>query len=51
MWIVESSEHKNDSLIISNKTFDFSRTTIKELMQDEYRETKEQMREILSRPT
>jgi hypothetical protein len=40
-------ERKNDSYTISNKTFDFSKTTIQQLIQDGYEETKEQMREVL----
>ena len=36
-------ERKNDSHTISNKTFDFSKTTIQQLIQDGYQETKEQM--------
>ena len=39
-------ERKNDSHTISNKTFDFSKTTIQELIQDGYKETKEQMEEV-----
>jgi hypothetical protein len=42
-------ERKNDSHTISNKTFDFSKTTIQQLIQDGYRETKEQMKEVLAR--
>ena len=38
-------ERKNDSHTISNKTFDFSKTTIQQLIQDGYQETKEQMKE------
>jgi hypothetical protein len=40
---------KNDSHTISNKTFDFSKTTIQQLIQDGYQETKEQMKEVLAR--
>lgn len=47
--LVERLERKNDSHTISNKTFDFSRTTIRDLIQDGYKETKEQMKVILSR--
>jgi NTE family protein len=42
-------ERKNDSHTISNKTFDFSKTTIRLLIQDGYKETKEQMKEVLAR--
>ncbi|HEY6883434.1 MAG TPA: patatin-like phospholipase family protein [Nitrososphaeraceae archaeon] len=41
-------ERKNDSHTISNKTFDFSKTTIQQLIQDGYKETKEQMKEVLA---
>ncbi|MGA9743158.1 MAG: hypothetical protein WBQ16_00945, partial [Nitrososphaeraceae archaeon] len=39
---------KNDAHTISNKTFDFSKTTILQLIQDGYIETKEQLKEILA---
>jgi hypothetical protein len=42
-------ERKNDSHTISNKTFDFSKTTIQQLIQDGYQETSEQMKEVLAR--
>jgi predicted acylesterase/phospholipase RssA len=42
-------ERKNDSHTISNKTFDFSKTTIQQLIQGGYQETKEQMKEVLAR--
>ena len=42
-------ERKNDDHTISNKTFDFSKTTVRHLIQDGYKETKEQMKEILAR--
>jgi len=42
-------ERKNDSHTISNKTFDFSKTTIRQLIQDGYKETKEQMKEVVVR--
>jgi hypothetical protein len=42
-------ERKNDSHTISNKTFGFSKTTIQQLIQDAYQETKEQMKEVLAR--
>jgi hypothetical protein len=42
-------ERKNDSHTISNKTFDFSKTTIQQLIQDGYKESKEQMKEVLAR--
>jgi NTE family protein len=41
-------ERKNDSHTISNKTFDFSKTTIRQLIQDGYEETKEQMKGIVN---
>ena len=41
-------ERKNDAHTISNKTFDFSKTTILQLIQDGYIETKQQMKEILA---
>ena len=41
-------ERKNDSHTISNKTFDFSKTTIQQLIQDGYEETKEQMKEVFA---
>jgi NTE family protein len=40
-------ERKNDSHTISNKTFDFSETTIRQLIQDGYNESKKQMKEVL----
>ncbi len=42
-------ERKNDSHTISNKTFDFSKTSIQQLIQDGYQETKEQMKEVFAR--
>jgi len=42
-------ERKNDAHTISNKTFDFSKTTIRQLIQEGYEETKEQMKEILAK--
>jgi hypothetical protein len=42
-------ERKNDTHTISNKTFDFSKSTIQQLIQDGYQETKEQMIEIVAR--
>jgi NTE family protein len=36
-------ERKNDVNTISNKTFDFSKTTVQQLIQSGYRETKEQL--------
>ena len=39
-------ERKNDSHTISNKTFDFSKTTIRQLIQDGYKETREQMKQV-----
>ena len=40
-------ERKNDAHTISNKTFDFSKTTIRQLIQEGYEETKEQMKGVL----
>ena len=45
---VSRLERKNDSHTISNKTFDFSKTTIRQLIQDGCKETKEQMKEVLA---
>ena len=42
-------ERRNDSHTVSNKTFDFSKTTIDQLLQDGYQETKEQMTAIIDR--
>ncbi len=42
-------ERRNDSHTISNKTFDFSESTIQQLIQDGYKETKEQMKEVIAR--
>jgi NTE family protein len=42
-------ERKNNSHTISNKTFDFSKTTIRLLIQDGYKDTKEQMKEVAVR--
>jgi len=47
--LVERLERKNDSHTISNKTFDFSKITIQQLIQDGYQETKEQMKEVLAK--
>ncbi|MGB8035022.1 MAG: patatin-like phospholipase family protein [Nitrososphaeraceae archaeon] len=44
-------ERRNDSHTISNKTFDFTKNTIRQLIQDGYRETKEQMKEVVGRAT
>jgi hypothetical protein len=41
-------ERKNDSNTISNKIFDFSETTIIQLLYDGYKETKPQIKRILS---
>ncbi len=41
-------ERKNDVHTISNKTFDFSKTTILQLIQNGYEETKEQMKEVIA---
>jgi len=45
--IVARLERKNDNHTISNKTFDFSETTIKQLIQDGYEETKKHMKGVL----
>lgn len=37
-------ERKNDSNTISNKTFDFSKTTVQQLIQNGYKESKEQLK-------
>ena len=37
-------ERKNDVNTISNKTFDFSKTTVQHLIQNGYKETKEQLK-------
>ncbi|HTH23037.1 MAG TPA: patatin-like phospholipase family protein [Nitrososphaeraceae archaeon] len=42
-------ERKNDSHTISNKTFDFSKTTIQQLIQDGYQETKEQLKGVIAK--
>jgi NTE family protein len=42
-------ERKNDSHTVSNKTFDFSKTTIQQLIQDGYEETREQMKGVIVR--
>jgi len=41
-------ERKNDIDTISNKTFDFSTTTIRELIQDGYQESKEAMKKVVA---
>jgi NTE family protein len=41
-------ERKNDTNTISNKTFDFSKTTVQQLIQNGYKETWEQLKEVLS---
>ena len=38
-------ERKNDENTVSNKTFDFSKTTIQQLIQSGYKETKEQLKD------
>ena len=40
-------ERKNDGHTISNKTFDFTKNTIRQLIQDGYEETREQMKNKL----
>ena len=39
-------ERKNDTNTISNKTFDFSKNTIQQLIQNGFKETKEQLKEV-----
>ena len=41
-------ERKNDIHTISNKTFDFSTTTIRQLIQDGYQESKEAMKKVVA---
>jgi NTE family protein len=41
-------ERKNDSHTISNKIFDFSKSTIRQLIYDGYEETKPQIKRIVS---
>lgn len=43
-------ERKNDKHTISNKIFDFSETTIKQLIQDGYNEAKEKMKGVVQSP-
>jgi NTE family protein len=45
--VVLRLERKNDSHTISNKIFDFSKTTIRQLLYDGYEETKPQLKGIL----
>jgi hypothetical protein len=40
-------ERKNDSHTVSNKTFDFSKTNVRQLIQDGYNESKEQMKKVI----
>jgi NTE family protein len=42
-------ERKNDSHAVSNKTLDYSETTIRQLIQDGYKEVKEQMNGVMQR--
>jgi NTE family protein len=44
-------ERKNDIHTISNKTFDFSTTTIRQLIQDGYLESKEAMKKVVAENT
>jgi len=44
---VSRLERKNDANTISNKTFDFSKTTVQQLIENGYKETKEQLKEVL----
>jgi NTE family protein len=39
-------ERKNDNHTISNKIFDFTEDTILQLIQDGYKETKDQMKKV-----
>lgn len=41
-------ERKNDASTISNKTFDFSKTTVKQLIQNGYKESREQLKDVLA---
>ena len=41
-------ERKNDSHTISNKTFDFSKTAIRQQIQEGYEETKKQMKGVIN---
>ena len=45
--VVLRLERKNDSHTISNKIFEFSKTTIRQLLYDGYEETKPQLKGIL----
>ena len=40
-------ERKNDSDTISDKSFDFSKTTVRHLIQNGYEESKQQLKEVL----
>jgi predicted transcriptional regulator len=40
-------ERKNDANTISIKTFDFSKTTVQQLIENGFNETKEQLKEVL----
>jgi NTE family protein len=44
-------ERKNDNHTISNKTFDFTKNTIRQLIQDGYEETEEQLKKVVIRTT
>ncbi|MGC2572424.1 MAG: hypothetical protein WA364_13015, partial [Candidatus Nitrosopolaris sp.] len=44
-------ERKNDNHTISNKIFDFTKSTILRLIQDGYEETKDQMKNIFENET
>jgi predicted acylesterase/phospholipase RssA len=48
-YLKENKTGENDSHTISNKTFDFSKATIQQLIQAGFKETKEQMKEVLAR--
>ena len=39
-------ERKKDNHTVSNKTFDYSKTTIRQLIKDGYEETKQQMKDV-----
>ena len=39
-------ERKNDNHTVSNKTFDYLKTTIRQLIKDGYEETKQQMKDV-----
>ena len=46
-WLCCTFGTKDDAHDISNKTFDFTKNTIWQLIQDGYEETKEQMKQVV----